>query len=184
MESPYFPIGMEDVPGHITIEELREMEFNVGAVNVRAKFVNHPGICVGYRLNTSAGGIVFIPDNEPFHRMRAQPGGSNEKSLQYAEQQDAKLVDFIRDAQVLIMDSQYDCDEYESHVGWGHGCLDDVVALASSAGVKQFFMFHHDPNHDDERISRMLAHARQVAASNGNHTLVEAAREGLEIVLK
>ncbi len=182
MESPYFPIGMDDVPANINIEELREMEFNIGAVPVQAKFVNHPGICVGYRLNTSAGAIVFIPDNEPFHRMRSKPG--DEKSLRYAEEQDAKLVEFIRGAQVLIIDSQYDREEYDSHVGWGHACIDDVVELGGRAGVKQLFLFHHDPTHDDERISRMLAHARQVASGNGNQMLVEAAREGLEVVLK
>ncbi|HMJ91752.1 MAG TPA: response regulator [Candidatus Acidoferrum sp.] len=184
MESPYFPIGMDDVPANINIEELREMDFKIGRVNVQAKFVNHPGICVGYRLNTSAGAIVFIPDNEPFHRMRLKPGMADEKSLQYADEQDAKFVEFIRDAQVLIMDSQYDREEYASHVGWGHACVDDVVELAGRANVKQLFLFHHDPTHDDERISRMLAHARQLGSANGNHTLVEAAREGLEVVLK
>jgi phosphoribosyl 1,2-cyclic phosphodiesterase len=184
MESPYFPIGMEDIPGNIQIEELREMEFNIGPVRAQAMFVNHPGICVGYRLNTSAGAIVFIPDNEPYHRMRAKPGSRDEKVLKFAQEQDEKLAEFVRGAQVLIMDSQYDCEEYESHVGWGHACVDDVAELASRAGVKQLFLFHHDPMHDDERISRMLAHARNVAANNGNHTLVEAAREGLEVVLR
>ena len=185
MESPYFPIGLREVPGNITIEELREMDFSVGRVAVRAKFVNHPGICVGYRLETSAGAIVFMPDNEPFHRMRAKPGPSPDtEALQYADQQDEQLVQFIRGAEVLIMDSQYDRKEYESHIGWGHACVDDVAALAVRANVRQLFLFHHDPGHDDDRISRMLAHARQIAASNGNTTLIEAAREGLEVVLK
>ena len=89
-------------------------------------------------------------------------------------------VAFIRGADVMIMDSQYDAAEYETHVGWGHSCVDDVADLATRAGVKQLFLFHHDPQHDDERISRMLAHARQLV---GNGTLVEAAREGLEVVL-
>jgi len=181
MESPYFPVGMKELPGNITIEELRDMEFTVGKVQVQAKFVNHPGICVGYRLNTSGGSVVFIPDNEPFHRMHSRPGAADAKALEFADQQDEKLVEFIRDADVLIIDSQYDRAEYESHTGWGHGCVDDVAALAVRAGVKQLFLFHHDPTHNDERISRMLAHARQIA---GGGTHVEAAREGLEVVLK
>jgi len=181
MESPYFPVGLKELPGNIQIEELRDMEFTVGKVRVQAMFVNHPGICVGYRLNTSAGSVVFIPDNEPFHRMRVQPGTTDAKSLEFAEQQDDKLVEFIRGADVLIMDAQYEREEYEQRVGWGHGCVDDVAALATRASVKQLFLFHHDPAHDDERISRMLAHARQLTA-NGIH--VEAAREGLEVVMK
>ncbi len=180
MESPYFPVGLKELPGHIRIEELRDMEFHLGKVRVQAMFMNHPGICVGYRLHTSAGVIVFIPDNEPYLRMRTQPGTADAKEIEFAEQQDAKLVEFIRGADVLIMDAQYDCEEYTQRVGWGHGCVDDVAALATRAEVKKLFLFHHDPGHDDERISRMLAHARSFAGV-GVH--VEAAREGLEVVL-
>lgn len=181
MESPFFPVGLKELPGNITIEELRDLEFSVGRVQVRAMFVNHPGICVGYRLNTSAGSVVFIPDNEPFHRLRRNPGTADAPALAFAEQQDAKLVEFIRDADVLIIDSQYDREEYEQRVGWGHACVDDVADLATRANVKRLFLFHHDPSHDDERVSRMLAHARQLA---GNGTRVEAAREGLEVLLR
>jgi len=185
MESPYFPVGMKELPGNITIEELREMDFQVGKVRVHAMFVNHPGICVGYRLHTSGGDIVFIPDNEPFHRMRNKPGAADPRSLEYAEQQDARLIDFVRGADVLIIDAQYDRDEYEQRVGWGHACIDDVAEIGARASVKQLFLFHHDPTHDDERISRMLAHARQVAAPlHGGEMVVEAAREGLEVCLR
>ena len=66
MESPFFPIGLREVPANVRIEELKEMSFNVGPVRVEAAFANHPGICVGYRLFTSDGSIAFFPDNEPF----------------------------------------------------------------------------------------------------------------------
>ena len=181
MESPYFPVGLKELPGHIRIEELRDLEFHVGKVRVQARFMNHPGICVGYRLHTSAGVIVFIPDNEPYRRMRAHTGATDTKTMEFADQQDDRLVEFIRGADVLIMDAQYDREEYEQRVGWGHGCVDDVAALASRAAVKKLFLFHHDPAHDDERISRMLAHGRSFA---GPSVHVEAAREGLEVVLQ
>jgi phosphoribosyl 1,2-cyclic phosphodiesterase len=76
------------------------------------------------------------------------------------------------------MDTQYDSDEYKSHVGWGHGCLDDVVDLALKAEVKRLFMFHHDPDHDDAKISRMLEHARRLVAERKATLEVDAAREG------
>ena len=50
MESPFFPIGLREVPANVHIEELKEMNFSVGPVRVQAAFANHPGICVGYRL--------------------------------------------------------------------------------------------------------------------------------------
>ncbi|MBI5383931.1 MAG: response regulator [Verrucomicrobia bacterium] len=186
MESPYFPIGLEEIPANIRIEELRDMEFTIGRVKARAWFVNHPGICVGYRLETSAGSIAYVPDMEPFHRLRSQPNPNDTSvraSVEFAMHEDRKLAEFIDGADLLIMDSQYDEAEYQSHIGWGHACVDDVANLAVLARVKQLFLFHHDPAHDDEKVSRLVAHARQIVSDQGGDTVVEAAREGLEIKL-
>src|SRR5258707_11881391 len=57
MESPFFPIGLGEGPANVRIEELKDFSFNVGKVRVQACFPNYPGICVGYRLVTSAGSI-------------------------------------------------------------------------------------------------------------------------------
>src|SRR5882724_3443919 len=70
MESPFFPIGLREVPANVRVEEIKEMKFNVGAVRVQACFANHPGVCVGYRWFSSAGSIAFFPDNEPQHGHR------------------------------------------------------------------------------------------------------------------
>ena len=61
---------------------------------------------------------------------------------------------------MLILDSQYDAAEYERHAGWGHGCVDDSVALALAAKVKQLCLFHHDPDHDDKQIGRAASSTR------------------------
>ncbi len=187
MESPYFPIGLNQMPGNIKITELNEFEFKIGDVRVTAAFSNHPGICMGYRIHSSTGSIAYLPDNEPFQRLRSLPShasGDMEKAEAFARKQDQRLIDFVKDAEVLIIDSQYNDQEYQKHVGWGHGCLDDVVALAMMANVKRLFLFHHDPGHDDAEISRMVAWARQLVAQANSPLRVEAAREGLEVFLK
>jgi phosphoribosyl 1,2-cyclic phosphodiesterase/CheY-like chemotaxis protein len=186
MESPFFPIGLREVPANIHIEELKDMAFNVGAVRVRACFANHPGICVGYRLFTSCGSIAFFPDNEPYPKDRRSPedkGSVEGPGAEFSRGENQKMVDFLRGADVLVMDTQYDQAEYQRHVGWGHGCLDDVVALALQAEVKQLFLFHHDPDHDDAKISQMAAHARQLVAERNGAMQVAAAKEGLTIEL-
>jgi phosphoribosyl 1,2-cyclic phosphodiesterase len=186
MESPYFPISMQQMPGYIQFEEVKDMKFNVGRVGVHAQFMNHPGVCVGYRLNTSAGSIAFIPDNEPFFRLKSQNATLSEKdtaALDYARKQDQKLVDFIKDVDILMMDSQYDAMEYPKHVGWGHTCVEDTVAIALNANVRRLFLFHHDPGHDDTHVSHMVAWARKVVTQSGGRMTVDAAREGIEVVL-
>jgi phosphoribosyl 1,2-cyclic phosphodiesterase len=181
MERPFFPIHLREVPATVQIEELKEMNFSVGEVQVAAWFANHPGICVGYKLTTHDGSLAFFPDNEPHLSYRRAPGPNLEEEsskFAFAQAQESKLIDFLRGTEVLIMDTQYDCDEYKLHVGWGHGCLDDVVDLALKAGIKRLFMFHHDPDHDDAKISGMLEHARRIVAEKKGALQVDAAREG------
>jgi len=166
MESTYFPVPFSKLPSNIEIEELREFNFAVGNTLVRAHRANHPGFCVGYRLFSPDGLVCFFPDTEP------RPGGD-----------DRDMIDFIRDADVLILDSQYDHAEYKKHTGWGHGCVEDSVALALQAGVKKLILFHHDPDHGDKKIDALVRQARALVKQRRGKLKVEAAFEGLTIQL-
>jgi phosphoribosyl 1,2-cyclic phosphodiesterase len=187
MESPFFPIGLREVPANVRIEELKVTSFNVGPVRVQTGSANHPGICVGYRLFTSDGSIAFFPDNEVYPESASPPpaaGATVAPARPFARGENRKLIDFLRGTDVLIMDTQFDREEYQQHIGWGHGCVDDVVALALEAEVRKLFLFHYDPNHDDAKVSRMLAHARQLVAARKGQLQVEAAREGVTVELR
>ncbi len=180
MESPYFPIALKEMPGNIVIEELKDMEFRIGPMRVGACFSNHPGVCVGYRLFTSAGSIVYLPDNESEHEAAVPDEHGPETLPRMCGEQ---LAAFVKDADVLICDAQYTTEEYADHIGWGHGCLDEVVRFAVAGNVKQLYLFHHDPAHDDAFIEAMLARARGLAAEAGSKVQIEAAREAAEITL-
>jgi phosphoribosyl 1,2-cyclic phosphodiesterase/CheY-like chemotaxis protein len=188
MENPYFPVSLSQMPSHIQIREQREMMFDIGPVKVRAAFANHPGICVGYRLESRAGTVVFIPDHEPFSRFKLHSMGATtpapERVHDFVRQHDQKMVEFIRGADVLIMDAQYDTPEYRHHVGWGHSCVEDTVATALAAGVRRLYLFHHDPGHNDRKIHAMVAEAKRLVKSAGATLVVEGAREGAACVLK
>ena len=166
MESTYFPVPFSKLPSNIEIEELSDFNFAIGSLLVRAQRANHPGMTVGYRLFAPDGIIVFFPDTEP------RKGGD-----------DRVMLDFIRDADVLILDSQYDRAEYHRHKGWGHGCVDDSVSLALKAGVKKLILFHHDPNHDDQKMDAIVKSAVRLVARAKSKMKVEAAREGTLINL-
>jgi len=186
MESPYFPIGLKQMPGNIAFKELRELEFSIGKVPAAAAFINHPGVTVGYRFNTSTGSVAYLPDHESCFRMRSlstRQGAVTPEELAFARREDEKTLKFIQGVDVLILDSQYDVEEYRTRVGWGHSCVDDSVELAVRAQAKKLFLFHHDPTHDDDKIDVMAAHAREVAAWHAGKLEVEAAREGLMVPL-
>jgi len=183
MESPFFPIGLKEVPANVQIEELKELEFKVGKVRVRACRASHPGSCVGYRLFTSSGSVAFFPDNELHHNHNRQSSNQKVQSTSPLQNQDQDIVKFLEGTDILIMDAQYDRVEYEHHIGWGHGRLDDVVALALEAGVKRLWLFHHDPDHDDAKIDAMVGYARELASAGNSALEIDAAREGTIVEL-
>ena len=183
MESAYFPVPMAELSAQITIAEITTPGFSVGRVGIRAARVNHPGAALGYRLETSRGVIVYIPDCEPagWNAEPASPRPDVDGS--FTDATGPGLLEFVRGADILIFDSQYDHLEYAGRIGWGHACLDDTVDLAISANARRLYLFHHDPRHSDARVQQMLAGARHRAAVAGSPLQIEVAREGLEVSL-
>lgn len=188
MDSTFFPVGIDQLAGGLSVRELHELEFRAGRVPVQATFTHHPGVTLGYRLHTPAGGVVFMPDTEVLPYPRPRPAGTtaaeaSPSTEDFNTYKNQLLADFARGAELFICDAQYTAEEYERRVGWGHSCIDDTVQLALQAQVKHLILFHHDPTHDDATIDRMVEHARQIVARAGGTLRIDAAAEGLEIVL-
>jgi phosphoribosyl 1,2-cyclic phosphodiesterase len=184
MESPFFPIGLREVPANVEIQEMKGDSFKIGKVRVEACLANHPGMCMGYRLFTSGGSVGYFPDNEPhyghLHAPLASTAGDTTR-VEYARNEDKKMFAFLDNADALIMDSQYDAAEYKTHRGWGHACIDQTVQFAMQAKVKHLYLFHHDPEHDDAKLDSMLAYARRLVADKKSKILVSAAMEGMKV---
>ena len=187
MRSPFFPITMRELSARMDINKLTEMKFSLGKLDIHAAFVNHPGVCAGYRIFTSAGSVAFLPDHEPYefflHASRARQL-SPEQAREIATGQHAALVQFLRGSDILILDSQYTDQEYKTHIGWGHGSISSAVALALEAEVQTLLLFHHDPSHDDKIVNTMVESARELVVESGSHLEIAGAQEGSEILLE
>jgi phosphoribosyl 1,2-cyclic phosphodiesterase len=187
MTTPFFPVALYDLPGRIRFENLDPREFRIGEVRIRSRFVNHPGVCVGYRILTSSGSIAYLPDHEPYEASKLHSAEAHslspEETKKRAREDRAELVEFLEGSDVLILDTQYTDEEYRTHVGWGHGSVSAAVSLGLDAAVRKLILFHHDPTHDDQMIDEMVRAARKLAAKNESHLEVEGAREGVEMIL-
>lgn len=187
MATPFFPVALHDLPGKINIRKLESMDFKIGNVRVRSRFMNHPGVCVGYRILTSKGSIAYLPDHEHYDAFKLHSAKSHllspEQTQKRAREDRAELVKFLQGSDILILDTQYTDDEYQAHVGWGHGSLSSAISLALDASIRKLVLFHHDPTHDDDMIDKMLQTARKIAAKSENYLEVEAAREGAEMTI-
>jgi len=187
MRSPFFPISMRELSSKMEVTKLTEMKFSLGKVDVHAAFVNHPGVCAGYRLFTSTGSVAFLPDHEPYefflHAAAGQPL-TPEHAREIARNEHARLVQFLRGSEILVLDSQYTDKEYQSHIGWGHGSVSSGVSLALEAEVQKLLLFHHDPSHDDNMVDTMVEFARELATNSGKPLQVAGAKEGGEILVE
>ena len=187
MRTPFFPITMRELSARMVINPLSDMTFSLGKVKVHAALVNHPGICAGYRIFTSAGSVAFLPDHEPYEFfLHASRGNrlTSTQAKQIASDEQAGLVEFLRGSDILILDAQYTDREYKNHIGWGHSSISSSVSLAIDAEIQTLVLFHHDPHHDDDKVDAMLEAARELVAKSGRSLEIVAAQEGSEILLE
>ena len=137
--------------------------------------LRHPGMTLGYRLAPVAGGpsLAYVTDNE------LGDGGDHETAPRWR----SEFIRFLSDVDVLIHDAMYTPEELETHRGWGHSTFEEAVAVAAEGGVKRLVLFHHEPEHDDAALDRLVRDAKQYAARVAPGLEVEAAVEGMQFPL-
>jgi ribonuclease BN (tRNA processing enzyme) len=96
---------------------------------------------------------------------------------------DRRLVQFARDADMLIHDAQYLDEHYwgqlegfSSTQGYGHSTVSMACEVATASEAGQLILFHHDPSYSDLRVAGMEISAKQKFSD------AQAAYEGLEII--
>jgi phosphoribosyl 1,2-cyclic phosphodiesterase len=172
METPYFPVSLDDLPDTLEFHELPEDAIRVGPLTIRTMRLHHPGMALGFRIELGRRSLVYATDHEP---TPAVNGG--EPPL------DSDLIRFASGADLLICDAQYTGEEYRRHVGWGHSSVTDAVRLALAAGVRQMALFHHDPERTDAALDALLAEAQAEIVRRGGTMDCIAATEGMELTL-
>src|SRR5882724_3500787 len=65
MEYTYFPVTLGQLGATIRYHDLTEGSFAIGSVRVVAKYLNHPALALGYRLEVGSVTMVYSVDHEP-----------------------------------------------------------------------------------------------------------------------
>ena len=167
MESAFSPVSFGDLQADIEFVEVDDPIWNVGVSHLHGFSLNHPGGGCGVKVLSGDSTCVFLTDNE-----LGRPGadqGVNER-----------VVDFARNADLLIHDAQYQAEDFPRHVGWGHSCYEDVIQVAVEANVQRLLLFHHDPDRSDDQIDSSVEAARRLVDDLGSTMKVYAAAEGAE----
>jgi ribonuclease BN (tRNA processing enzyme) len=171
MDSVYFPVTTKEFAAKITYRNLGEEEFNVDDLQVTTMLLNHPGRCLGYKIQYKNKSFCYVTDNELISK----------DAPHYDQLEVDRLIKFISNANVLIIDATYTDEEYAKKTGWGHSSISQVVDLADKAKVRLLCLFHHDPDQTDDDIDAKLNFAKSLLKERNSRTICIAPHEGDEL---
>jgi len=184
MEYSYFPVRADELNAKIDYRDLKEETIKIGNITIQSKLTNHPVTNYGYRLEEEGKVVVYTGDHEKYYNFVTNPGDTGEKEEidRIVEEQNNRIIQFVKGADILIADSQYTEEEYASKIGWGHSTIYQSLDLAIKGGVKYLILFHHEPVRTDKEQDSLLNLVRERYAQLGFSGMkITAAAEGEEI---
>ncbi len=187
----HFPIRQVELSASLSYRELREEILDLdGGLTIRTKFLNHPVLCLGYRLEHEGRVICTVYDHEPYRNVfptdPSDPSYDEEAAREgeaAAVEENQKVMAFFEGADAVVYDSQYTQKEYiESKVGWGHSSFETAINNAHKGRVGNLFFFHHDPARTDQQLEELVS-AYKKTIQGKTKMKIDVAREGVELEL-
>jgi phosphoribosyl 1,2-cyclic phosphodiesterase len=175
MDPMVFPVPLNALAAALTVVEISEGDFEIDDFRICSFRLRHPGTTLGYRLIPKSGGreVAYVTDNE------LGAGGSYEVPPDWR----ARMVEFVQGADTLIHDAMYPDQIIQARAGWGHSTPRQAVDLAHEASCLRLILFHHEPEHSDDALDRLLEDTRKYAARFAPKLRIEAAAEGMTFSL-
>ena len=184
----YFPVRQHELGASIEYIDLKEGTYDLGqGVSLKTKYLNHPLLALGYRIEFGDKAVCTAYDTEPFYNVfcldPTDPSYDEvlvSEGEQAARDENRRMEEFFKDADLLIHDGQYTQTEYDSGKrGWGHSPIEYAIEAAGRANVKRLAICHHDPMRTDAQLDELS----QLYCNEGTagDQLIFFAREGQEV---
>ncbi len=177
-----FPVDLGDIAGGIDIKGLKSEQAILLKTGQQPQLVNlnevnqededvlitfyksyvHPqdGVMI-YKITYKGKSLVYATDKECYF------GG------------DKKFVQFAKNCDLLIHDTQYTTEDYlnphSPKQGYGHSTYDMAIEVMKQAKARKLAFFHFDPSYNDIKLGKIKEH---YTAMNKN---VYLPYEGMEI---
>ncbi len=148
--------------------------FERGPYTITPVQLNHPGGACGYVIEAGGRKVAHLTDTSPLSRPGEGLSGGGRPTGR-----ESNVINAIRGADFVSIDTMFSEDEYLEKMTWGHGYPEYAAALCREAEVKCLGLFHHAPDAADDDLDRLAAHW-----SGGFHGMrVVVAREGGDVDL-
>lgn len=151
MKSPFFPVSFEDFTKNITFHNIslsQNEACRIGDSEIHTCKMNHPGGSYSYAVCENGKKIVYATDVE-----------LQTKDFESSENSEA----VFKNADCIILDSQYTVEEAYRKENWGHSAFCYAVDFTIHWNIKKLFLFHHEPTYDDKKLNSILQAARWYA---------------------
>ncbi len=184
----YFPVRQNELEATIEYIDLKEGRYDLGdGILLTTKYLNHPLLSRGYRIEYCGKIICTAFDTEPFYNVfSTDPADPSYDELLASEgelaarEENQRMEEFFSGADLLIHDGQYTMAEYEcGKKGWGHSPIEYIVDAARRASVKRLAICHHDPLRSDSQIDELAETYCSREFSGNMETFF--AREGMQV---
>ncbi len=145
MRAPWFPVGISACHASLISRDFHSGDVLTPwpGVTVRTGSLNHPGGCIGYRVEFDGRAVALISDTEHVDGVL-----------------DPTVLDLIQNADLVIYDAAYTDEELPRKRGFGHSSWQQAVRLCKAAGVKRVALFHHDPFRTDDALGAIERDAK------------------------
>ncbi len=174
MQYTYFPISLEAMGSKIRYHELVEGVFNIEDIKITTRYLNHPALTLGYRMESCGATVVYACDHEPF----SKPAEVASRDYNVRDQ---RHVGFLTGADLVVHDSQYTAAEYPQKIGWGNSTMEYAMDVCRAAGAKRLAFTHHDPLRDDAAIDQLVEAVRAAKADATSSLEVFGAADGMTV---
>lgn len=173
MSAPFFPAPFDGTASEkrfTTLEKGKNMPLKLEKdLEVDMHPLKHPNGCYAYRFRQKGKSFVFATDCE-FTGESLELGGPE--------------MDFFRDADLLVLDSQYTLDESFTKFDWGHTSFTMAVNCGVRWKVKNLVLTHHEPSYSDEKLNENYMEALEHSKYNDSDGMnIYMAREGMTFSL-
>ncbi len=152
--SQFFPVNKDVLKANIKIIQLNEkMKFDIGEFTIETIAAHHSENTLGFKISNNNKYFVYLTDNEIYYE-------TEEPTLHSIKSKNTDLIEFAKDADLLVHDCMFDFKDYVNKIGWGHSNNFSSVIFGAAANVKKIILFHFNPDYSDERLDEICENTK------------------------
>lgn len=145
-QHPFFPVATKDVAAKYKQQIVAPKDrIELASANIDVLRLLHSQSSVGYIVETAGVKTAMLWDHEFGNPVI-----------------DENIERKIAGADILIMDASFTEEEYLHKKGWGHSTNMYAARLAAKSGVKLLVLTHHNGEHTDTVVHKMMQEASYV----------------------